>query len=110
MIRLLTEHYQTHMSKEQLERAADLLRFPDTDLLIEELTHSYNCYVKEHSKEQTLLITNPDALFRSAEAQAVFVAEFKKYIRDVMGIKREDVQNGRDKATKPERKNTEDRR
>lgn len=95
MIRLLTEYYQTHMSKEQLERAADLLRFSDTDLLIEELTYSYNCYVKEHSKEQTLLITNPDALFRSAEAQAVFVAEFKKYIRDVMGIKREEVQNGK---------------
>ena len=55
------------------------------------------------------MITNPEALFRSAEAQAVFVAEFKKYIRDVMGIKREDVQNGRNNTTKPERKNTENR-
>ncbi len=85
-------NYKEYMTREQFAHASTIA---NEDELLKFIAETYNCYVKEHSKEQTLLITNPDALFRSAEAQAVFVAEFKKYIRDVMGIKREEVQNGK---------------
>ncbi|MBQ6825199.1 MAG: hypothetical protein IJP34_00885 [Clostridia bacterium] len=40
------------------------------------------------------MITNPDALFSTPQAEQQFIVELKDYIRDVIGIKREDVQNG----------------
>lgn len=64
----------------------------DSDRLISFLSYSYNCYEVLHSKEHLSLITNPDALFRAPQAEQQFILEFKNYIRDVIGITREDVQ------------------
>ncbi|MBR4116878.1 MAG: hypothetical protein IKK65_02240 [Clostridia bacterium] len=40
------------------------------------------------------MITNLDALFKNPEAEERFIKEIKDYIMDVIGIKREDVENG----------------
>ena len=84
--------YKEYMTREQFAHASTIA---NEDELLKFIAETYDCYVNSHSKEHTFVITNPDALFRTPEAQAVFVAEFKKYIRDVMGIKREEVQNGK---------------
>lgn len=89
------------MTREQFAHASTIT---DEDELLKFIAETYDCYVKEHSKEQTLLITNPDALFRTPEAQAVFVAEFKKYIRDMIGIKREEVQSGNNNSNRTDKK------
>ncbi len=93
--------YKEYMTREQFAHAFTIT---DEDELLKFIAETYDCYVKEHSKEQTLLITNPDALFRTPEAQAVFVAEFKKYIRDMIGIKREEVQSGNNNSNRTDKK------
>ncbi len=41
------------------------------------------------------MITNLDALFKNPEAEEAFIKEIKNYIMDVIGIKREDFENGK---------------
>ena len=94
-------NYKEYMTAEQFTVASTIT---NEDELLKYIAESYDCYVNTHSKEHTFVITNPDALFRSAEAQTVFVAEFKKYIRDVMGIKREEVLNGNNNSNRTDKK------
>lgn len=98
--------YKEYMTREQFAHASTIT---DEDELLKFIAETYDCYVNTHSKEHTFVITNPDALFRTPEAQAVFVAEFKKYIRDVLGIKREEVQNGNNTKNRPREKDTKNR-
>ncbi len=102
MVHLLIEHYKNHMTKEQLERVADLFKYNDSDLIIGEVTQSYNCYVNTHSKETSLLITNPDALFRTHEQEKAFIAELKKYIMDVVleQPRRKEKEDGTDNSNR----------
>ena len=94
-------NYKEYMTREQFAHASTIA---NEDELLKFIAETYACYVNSHSKEHTFVITNPDALFRTPEAQAVFVAEFKKYIRDVMGIKREEVQNGNNNSNRTNKK------
>ena len=98
--------YKEYMTREQFAHASTIT---DEDELLKFIVETYDCYVNSHSKEHTFVITNPDALFRTPESQAVFVEEFKKYIRDVMGIKREEVQNGNNTKNRPREKDTKNR-
>ena len=41
------------------------------------------------------MITNLDALFKNPEAEEKFIKEIKSYIMDVIGIKKEDVENAK---------------
>lgn len=93
--------YKEYMTREQFAHASTIA---NEDELLKFIAETYDCYVNTHSKEHTFVITNPDALFRTPETQAVFVAEFKKYIRDVMGIKREEVQNGNNNSNRTDKK------
>ena len=88
----IIDYYRNHMTQTQYEEAETLLG--NDERLIYYIVYSYNCYELLHSKGQLSLITNPDALFHSPEAEQQFIIELKKYIRDVIGIKREDVQYG----------------
>ena len=98
--------YKEYMTKEQFAHASTIA---DEDELLKFIVETYDCYVNSHSKEHTFVITNPDALFKTPEAQAVFVEEFKKYIRDVMGIKREDVQNGNNNSNRTRKTTTQNK-
>ena len=99
-------NYKEYMTAEQFAVASTIT---NEDELLKYIAESYDCYVNTHSKEHTFVITNPDALFRTPEAQAVFVEEFKKYIRDVMGIKREEVQNGNNNSNRTDKKTTKNK-
>ena len=98
--------YKEYMTREQFAHASTIA---NEDELLKFIAETYDCYVNTHSKEHTFVITNPDALFRTPEAQAVFVEEFKKYIRDVMGIKREEVQNGNNNSNRTDKKTTKNK-
>ena len=98
--------YKEYMTREQFAHASTIA---NEDELLKLSAKTYDCYVNTHSKEHTFVITNPDALFRTPEAQAVFVEEFKKYIRDVMGIKREEVQNGNNNSNRTDKKTTKNK-
>ena len=88
----LCEYYRNNMTQEQLKNAHTLLN--DDTRLLSYICYSYNCYEILHSKGHLSLITNPDALFSTPQAEQQFIVELKNYIRDVVGIKREDVQDG----------------
>ena len=92
------------MTQEQLENAHTLLN--NDDRLLSYICYSYNCYELLHSKGHLSLITNPDALFSTPQAEQQFIMELKNYIRDVIGIKREDVQDGNTKSNRADQNNT----
>ena len=81
-------------TKMTLKQKRDILNIEHEYEVTIYLVGAYNCYAITHRKESLSLITNPDALFRTPEAEQQFIIELKKYIRDVIGIKREDVQYG----------------
>ena len=89
----LSDYYHNNMTKEQIENANTLLN--NADRLLHYICYSYNCYELLHNKGNLSLITNPDALFKTPQAEQQFISELKDYIRDIVGIKREDVQYGR---------------
>ena len=99
----IIDYYRNHMTQTQYEEATTL--FDNDDRLIYYIAYSYNCYELLHGKGQLSLITNPDALFRTPEAEQQFVNELKKYIRDVIGIKREDVQYGTSNSNRTNKEN-----
>lgn len=100
----LIDHYRNNMTQEQLEDAHTLLN--DDNRLLNYICYSYNCYELLHSKGHLSLITNPDALFSTPQAEQQFIMELKNYIRDVIGIKREDVQDGNTKSNRADQNNT----
>lgn len=100
----LIEYYRNNMTQEQLEDAHTLLN--DDNRLLSYICYSYNCYELLHSKGHLSLITNPDALFSTPQAEQQFIMELKNYIRDVIGIKREDVQDGNTKSNRADQNNT----
>ncbi len=104
MTNQLYNYYRNNMTKAQLIDAQTLLN--DSDRLISFLSYSYNCYEVLHSKEHLSLITNPDALFRTPQAEQQFILEFKNYIREVIGITREDVQYDTCESNRTEEKDT----
>lgn len=89
MLKNLYNYYQSNMTQEQIENAHTL--FNDDKRLLCYICYSYNCYELLHNKGHLSLILNPDALFRTPETERQFVMEIKNYIKDVIGIKREDV-------------------
>lgn len=100
----LIEYYRNNMTQEQLKDAHTLLN--DDNRLLSYICYSYNCYELLHSKGHLSLITNPDALFSTPQAEQQFIMELKNYIRDVIGIKREDVQDGNTKSNRADQNNT----
>ncbi len=55
------------------------------------------------------MITNPDALFHSPEAEQQFIIELKEYIKDRVSVRREGIWHGtndhnRSSETNPENK------
>lgn len=100
MLENLYNYYRNNMTRTQYEDAETL--FYSDDRLLDYLCYSYNCYELLHSKEHLTLITNPDALFMTPQAEQQFITELKNYIRDVVGIKREDVQYGTDTSNRTE--------
>lgn len=101
----LCDYYQNNMTREQIEDAHILLN--NDDKLLYYICYSYNCYELLHNKGNLSLITNPDALFKTPQAEQQFIAELKDYIRDIVGIKREDVQNGRVNNNRSNTNNTQ---
>ena len=87
-IRILQRKKKFTLAKRKKKRYND-------DKLLYYICYSYNCYELLHNKGNLSLITNPDALFKTPEAEQQFIVELKDYIRDIVGIKREDVQYGR---------------
>ena len=104
MLENLYNYYHNDMTREQIENAYTLLN--DDNRLLYYTCYAYNCYELLHSKGHLSLILNPDALFMTPEAERQFVMEMKNYIRDVIGIKREDVQYGTDTNNRTEQNNT----
>lgn len=100
----LIDYCRNNMTQEQLENAHTLL--DDDNRLLSYICYSYNCYELLHSKGHLSLITNPDALFSTPQAEQQFIMELKNYIRDVIGIKREDVQDGNTKSNRADQNNT----
>lgn len=100
----LSDYYRNNMTREQIEDAHTLLN--NDDRLLSYICYSYNCYELLHSKGHLSLITNPDALFSTPQAEQQFIMELKNYIRDVIGIKREDVQDGNTKSNRADQNNT----
>lgn len=100
----LCEYYRNNMTQEQLGNAHTLLN--NDDKLLYYICYSYNCYELLHNKGHLSLITNPDALFSTPQAEQQFIMELKNYIRDVIGIKREDVQDGNTKSNRADQNNT----
>ena len=68
--------------------------FMDNEELFSRLCQAYNEYKVSVGREYLCVITNLDALFKDPEAEEKFIKEIKNYIMDVIGIKREDVENG----------------
>ena len=78
-----------------LEQAESLfILFVDNKELFFQLCQAYNEYKVSCGREYLCVITNLDALFMTPEAEEKFIKEIKEYIMDVIGIKREDVENG----------------
>lgn len=105
MLENLYNYYHNDMTREQIENAYTLLS--DDDRLLYYTCYAYNCYELLHSKGHLSLITNPDALFKSPETERQFIIEMKNYIKDVIGIKREDVQYGTFTSNRTEQNNTQ---
>ncbi len=68
--------------------------FEENKWLLYHLCNAYNEYTERRCERYCSLIINPDALFKNTEAEEAFIKEIKTYIMDVIGIKREDVENG----------------
>lgn len=100
----LIEYYRNNMTQEQIENVYTLMN--NDNRLLSYICYSYNCYELLHSKGHLSLITNPDALFSTPQAEQQFIMELKNYIRDVIGIKREDVQDGNTKSNRADQNNT----
>lgn len=105
MLENLYNYYHNKMTREELNNAFTLLN--DDDRLLCYICYSYNCYELLHNKGHLSLILNPDALFRTPETERQFVMEIKNYIKDVIGIKREDVGYGTDTDNRTEQNNTQ---
>lgn len=105
MLENLYNYYHNDMTREELNNAYTLLN--DDNRLLHYTCYAYNCYELLHSKGHLSLILNPDALFRTPEAERQFVMEMKNYIKDVIGIKREDVQYGTFTSNRTEQNNTQ---
>ena len=105
MLENLYKYYHNDMTREQIENAYTLLN--DDNRLLYYTCYAYNCYELLHSKGHLSLILNPDALFRTPEAERQFVMEMKNYIRDVIGIEREDVQYEQCKGNQGQKETTE---
>ncbi len=79
-----------------LEQAQLLFNFfEDNKELFYQLCQAYNEYTVCRGERYFSLIVNPDVLFRTPETEQEFIKEIKNYIMDVIGIKREDVENGK---------------
>ena len=79
-----------------LEQAKKLFTlFENCEELFYQLCQAYNDYTICRGERYFSLIINPDVLFRTPEAEQEFIKEIKNYIMDVIGIKREDVENGK---------------
>ena len=90
--RRLRYFIRNNMTTEQIQ---GLLPHIDDDReLLSHLCQAYNDYKVCRGKGHLSLITNTDALFTTPKAQEQFISELKTYIRDVIGIKREDVHDG----------------
>ena len=83
---------RNNLTKEQAQSL--LFFFMDNKELFSHLCQAYNEYKVSHGREYLCVITNLDALFKNPEAEEKFIKEIKDYIMDVIGIKREDVENG----------------
>ena len=105
MLENLYNYYHNNITREDLNNARTLLN--DDDRLLYYTCYAYNCYELLHSKGHLSLILNPDALFRTPEAERQFVMEMKNYIRDVIGIEREDVQYEQCKGNQGQKETTE---
>ena len=86
-----------------VEQAQSLFTlFMDDEKLFSRLCQAYNEYKVSVGREYLCVITNLDALFKNPEAEERFIKEIKDYIMDVIGIKREDVENGTDTDNRAE--------
>ena len=88
----LKEFCRNNLTKEQAQSLFTL--FMDDKELFSRLCQTYNEYKVSVGREYLCVITNLDALFKNPEAEEKFIKEIKNYIMDVIGIKREDVENG----------------
>lgn len=88
----LIEFCRNNLTKEQAQGL--LFFFFDKNELFSRLCQAYNEYKVSCGREYLCVITNLDALFKNPEAEEKFIKEIKDYIMDVIGIKREDVENG----------------
>ena len=79
-----------------LEQAQSLfILFVDDEKLFSHLCQAYNEYKVSCGREYLCVITNLDALFKNPEAEERFIKEIKEYIMDVIGIKKEDIENAK---------------
>ena len=79
-----------------IEQAQDWLSFfNDNNELFSRLCQAYNEYKVSRGREYLCVITNLDALFKNPEAEEKFIKEIKSYIMDVIGIKKEDIENAK---------------
>lgn len=79
-----------------LEQAQSLFTlFMDDNELFSRLCQTYNEYKVSVGREYLCVITNLDALFKNPEAEEKFIKEIKDYIMDVIGIKKEDIENAK---------------
>ena len=88
----LLEFCRNNLTKEQAQSL--LFFFVDNNELFSRLCQAYNEYKVSCGREYLCVITNLDALFKTPEAEEKFIKEIKDYIMDVIGIKREDAENG----------------
>lgn len=96
----LKEFCRNNLTKEQAQSLFTL--FMDDEKLFSRLCQAYNEYKVSVGREYLCVITNLDALFKNPEAEERFIKEIKNYIMDVIGIKREDVENGTDTDNRAE--------
>ena len=79
-----------------VEQAQSLfILFVDNEELFSRLCQAYNEYKVSVGREYLCVITNLDALFKTPEAEEKFIKEIKAYILDVIGIKKEDIENAK---------------
>ena len=96
----LKEFCRNNLTKKQAQSLFTL--FMDDKELFSRLCQAYNEYKVSVGREYLCVITNLDALFKTPEAEEKFIKEIKEYIMDVIGIKREDVENGTNTDTRAE--------
>ena len=89
----LKQFCRNNLTKEQAQSLFTL--FMDNEELFSRLCQAYNEYKVSVGREYLCVITNLDALFKSPEAEEAFIKEIKTYILDVIGIKKEDIENAK---------------